>query len=66
MTVIPSQDDPLLSTQDVAQIFGVRRKTVEGWIHDGLIQATKIAGRYWRIQHSEMVRFANEKYGDGQ
>lgn len=62
--IIPSEEDPLLSTDDIAKIFGVKRKTVAGWIHEGKLTAVKIAGRYWRVQRSEMVRFANERYGE--
>lgn len=64
MTIIPSKEDPLLSTQQIAEMFSVKRKTVEGWIRDGLLKGTKIGGRYWRVPESEMIRFANEKYGE--
>lgn len=61
--VVPSQEDPLLSPQKVAKMFDVQDYTVHHWIKDGKLKAIKIAGR-WRIQQSEVVRFANAQYGD--
>jgi excisionase family DNA binding protein len=67
VTVItPSEEDPLLTAQEVAKIFAVRERTVRDWINEGKITAVKLNGQHWRIQRSEMVRFANEKYGDSQ
>ena len=60
--VIPSEDDPFLSPGKVAKIFDVKDYTVREWIDQGKLKAIKIAGR-WRIQQSEITRFANEKYG---
>lgn len=61
--LVPSHDDPFLSPTKVAQIFDVKPATVRSWIEDGKLKATKVGNR-WRIQHSEMVRFANAQYGD--
>lgn len=61
--IIPSQDDPLLSPQKIAKMFDVKAFTVRQWINDGKLKAVKV-GNSWRVQQSEMVRFANEKYGD--
>lgn len=63
VTIIPSQDDPLLSPSTVAKLFDVKSYTVRKWIEEGKLDATKIGNR-WRIRHSEMVRFANTQYGD--
>lgn len=63
MTLIPSADDPLMSTGDLAACFGVNRKTIERWINANKLNAVKI-NKQWRVQRSEMIRFANEKYGD--
>lgn len=64
MTLIPTEEDPLLSTSQIAKIFDVSRKTVTEWITSGKLKGTKIAGSYWRVQQSEMIRFANETYGE--
>lgn len=60
--VIPSLDDPMHSTSDVAKMFGVSEPQVRVWITEGKMKATKILGR-WRIQESEIRRVANEEYG---
>lgn len=60
--VIPSIDDPLHSTADVAVMFGVREQQVREWIKEGKMEGHKILGR-WRVQHSECVRVANEVHG---
>lgn len=63
--IIPSHDDPLLSPTKVADIFDVKPYTVRKWIEEGRLNAVKVGTR-WRIQHSEMVRFANTQYGDSK
>lgn len=62
MSIIPSEDDPLLSPATVAQIFGVKPYTVTEWINQGKLKGVKV-NRLWRIQRSEMIRYANERYG---
>lgn len=64
MSIAPSEDDPLLTCQQVADIFSVRERTIRDWINEGKIRGVKLGGRHWRIPKSEMIRFANEKYGD--
>ena len=65
MNITPTEEDPLLSVKRVANIFDVKEATVRGWIRDGKISATKLGGKAFRIQQSEVKRFANVKYGDG-
>jgi excisionase family DNA binding protein len=61
--LIPSPEDPLYTTKQVAKMFGVTEATVRtDWIKNGRIKAHKIAGR-WRVQKSEVVRLANEEHG---
>lgn len=60
----PSEEDPFLTTEQVAKIFAVTPLTVRDWCRDGKIKGVKIDGRNWRILRSEMVRYANERYGD--
>lgn len=62
--IIPSVDDPLMTVDEIASIFSVSKYTVREWLRDGKMKGTKIPGGEWRVQHSEMVRFANEKYGE--
>lgn len=60
--VIPSKEDPLLTVEEVAKIFSVEAYTIRNWIKQDKIKATKL-GNLWRIQRSEMIRFANQEYG---
>lgn len=55
-------DDPLLTIGEVANLFKVAPYTVREWIKEEKFKATKIGNR-WRIPKSEIVKFANEKYG---
>lgn len=61
--IVPTEDDPLLSPRRVAELFDVKPITVIEWIKAGKLKASKVGNR-WRIQRSEMVRFANAQYGD--
>lgn len=63
MTINVSPDDPFLTTGQVAEIFQVKEFTVRKWINDKDLKAVKI-GKSWRIQQSEVSRFANKMYGD--
>lgn len=66
MTFTPSVDDPFMTTAELAKTFSVSRKTIERWINSGKLKGTKI-GHNWRVQRSEMIRFANERFGsDGE
>lgn len=64
MSIVPSHDDPLMTVDDIAGIFAVKAYTVREWIKSGKLNGIKLPTGGWRIQHSEMVRFANEKYGE--
>ena len=45
---------------EVANLLGVRVRTVRQWVHDGRIEATKIAGsRRWIVLESEVRRLQN-------
>jgi excisionase family DNA binding protein len=45
------------STEEVAEIFGVRSKTVRKWIYSGKVRAVKV-GSQWRIPRGELIEFA--------
>lgn len=63
--IIPSLDDPLMKVAQVAKIFSVSQFTVRSWCRDGTLKAIKF-GRdgAWRIQKSEMIRYANIRFGE--
>lgn len=61
-----SEDDKLYTTARVADLFGVTTETVRDWIARGTLKAVKPGGvGQYRIKRSELIRFANHKYGDG-
>lgn len=45
-------DDPLLTTGDVARLMRVDQKTVSRWVLAGLIPAIKTPGGRWRMRRS--------------
>jgi excisionase family DNA binding protein len=61
--VVPSPDNPLYSVGQVADMFGVKETTVRTWIRSNRLTAHKIQGR-WKVQKSELVRVANEEFGE--
>ncbi len=48
------QEDPLLSTGQVAQLLGVDRRTVTGWCESGRLAASRTTGGHWRIRESSL------------
>lgn len=61
---IPSTEDPLLTVEQLAELFAVKPYTVRAWIKAGKFSRTiKLDGKHWRVPHSSMVEFANKKYG---
>lgn len=61
--VVPSPEEPFHPINTVAEMFGVKPSTVRGWISSGKIKGKKVLNR-WHIPHSEVVRIANEEYGN--
>lgn len=57
--------DPFLSSDKVAEMFDVTGYTARLWLRDGLIRGIKVNGR-WKARRSEVMKFANEKYGDSK
>ena len=48
-------DDPLLTTSEVAAMYGVTAKTVKRWALAGqLPRAVKTLGGHWRFRRSEI------------
>lgn len=57
------EEDPILQVITIAKIFEVEQRTVREWLKTGRLVGFKTASGRWRIRQSEMVKFANEKYG---
>ncbi len=49
--------DPLLTTQDVADRYGVSAKTVGRWVDGGVLPAVYTSGGHRRIAESDVLRF---------
>lgn len=65
MTIItPSEEDPFMTTEEIGKIFNVGPATVRDWVKVGKLKGVKLDGRNWRVLRSEMIRFANERYGE--
>lgn len=56
-------DDPYMTVEQIAEFFQVTPYTVRDWLKNSVLAGTKLNGRLWRVRKSEVVRFANEKYG---
>jgi excisionase family DNA binding protein len=61
--VIDPDTDRFMAVKEVAAFFDVRMFTIREWITDGKIKAVKVNGR-WKILKSEVIRYANELYGE--
>lgn len=66
--VIEADDLKLYTVRQVAEIFQVTEYTVRSWLkQDDGLRGTKM-GRgttgHWRVTSAELVRFANEKFGN--
>lgn len=47
----------------VAEFTETTVETVRDWLRTGRLNGIKVGGR-WRVPHSELVAFVNEKWGD--
>jgi excisionase family DNA binding protein len=56
--------EPLYTPKEVGEYFGVQSATVRNWIRDGMLIAITLPSGRLRVRHSEMVKYANERYGD--
>lgn len=54
----------MLTTDQAAQILGIRASTVSAYIRRGLIRARKL-GPIWVVSDLEVVRFARDRRGLG-
>lgn len=46
------------STTEVAEIFGVTRRTVYTWIAEGRLGAIKAGPKLWKVSEADLQRFA--------
>jgi excisionase family DNA binding protein len=61
VTAAATVDDMEHTTTGAAAVLGVCARTVERWIRNGKLDATKDATGRWRIPGSEIDRLANRK-----
>ena len=59
MTIITAQDS-FLTVAEVAAALRVSRMTVYGWIRDGRLPASRLAGTTLRVRASDFDRFLFE------
>lgn len=57
--------DPLWTTNMIAEYFQVEPSTVLRWIADKEMDGKKINNR-WRVSQSEVYRYRNDKYAEGE
>jgi hypothetical protein len=55
--------DGCITTLEVAEFFGVRRRAVDTWVHDGLLHPTKIAAKLC-YDLDEIIRFRPPGHGN--
>ena len=48
------------SVPEIAQIFGVSKKTVRRWIRSGKLEAAKIEGT-WKVPKKELIEFVKNR-----
>jgi len=53
-------EKPFFSIKEVAELFGVSKKTVRRWVNTGKIHAYKM-DTGWRISRKELLEFVAEK-----
>lgn len=56
-------EDPLLSTKQIAKLFGVTPYTIRKWINDDRMKAVRLNGQL-KVRRSEVNRYAQEMFGD--
>jgi excisionase family DNA binding protein len=47
---------PLYTTAEVARLLRVHQRTIQEWVHTGLLPALRY-GRVWRIRQADLVTF---------
>lgn len=62
-TTRPAVPDRLMTTAEVAEIFGVKKETIRDWMRKGMLPGSKVGNGPWKIPRSAVVKLATEKYG---
>ena len=52
----------MMTTSEVAKMFGVTIATVQDWINSGDLPGHKISNKYWRVWRSDAIAHAERKY----
>ena len=52
----PTTIGPLYTTAEVARLFRVHQRTIQEWVHTGMLPARRY-GRVWRIREADLVTF---------
>lgn len=60
-TTPPSEDEPLLTVDEVAERLNVSTKTVRRWIKTGELPAYRL-GRQIRISEKDLRRFLRDRW----
>jgi excisionase family DNA binding protein len=53
-------DDRVLSTEEAAELLGVKPKTVRLWAKTGKIPARRVGGKLWRFSRAQVLAFIRE------
>lgn len=53
-------EDKILTIEEVAQAVKVSLKTVYRWISNGILPATKIGSKTYRVFESDLVKFLRQ------
>lgn len=58
-----TDDDPLMTVNEVAKFFSLKPSTIRRWIRDEKLKAVKI-NNYYRVRRSVVHAMAQEMYGE--
>lgn len=58
------QEDPIMTINEVAEMFAVKPLTVRAWIKAGKLKAVKFNNHSWKVRESEVKRYAQLTLGE--
>lgn len=56
-----SEDDALLTAEDVARIMKVHIRTVRQWVNEGKLEVIEIGTQDYRITRADLNKFIEER-----
>lgn len=59
------ESEEMLTTGEVAKIFGVSSNTVVNWVKTGKIRGRKTPGGHYRVPRSAVREYGTAKFGQG-